>query len=105
MAATYADVSPVSEHSFGRLKAKTVTVTLDASYPTGGEAFAASTVGFVSIENVLVAQPAGYVVSYDFDNSKFQVYWTGTGDGAALDEVDAATDLSAVAFRVTFLGY
>lgn len=104
MAISSADVVPHSSNTVGALKFKTVTITMDSSYPTGGESFAPSQVGMVAFNQVLISQPPAYVVDYDYTNQKFLFYWSGTAS-AVLNQVANTTDLSSVSFRVTFIGY
>lgn len=105
MAITFADVTPHAANTVGALKFRTVTITMDSSYPTGGESFTPAQVGLVAITQVLISQPPAYVVDYDYTNQKFLFYWTGAGTSAVLAQVTNTLDLSAVSFRVTFIGY
>tara|TARA_R110000824_G_scaffold224120_1_gene411804 strand:- start:193 stop:525 length:333 start_codon:yes stop_codon:yes gene_type:complete len=79
-------------------------IQLDDSYPTGGEAVSAGTLGFKDIHMVVCdAESSGYVAQYDYTNEKIEVYEAGA-DAAALDEVANTTDLSALYIRVLVYG-
>jgi hypothetical protein len=80
----------------GDLRYGVVEVTLDSSYPAGGEAvdFVAA-LGWNSLTAVLSLQSSsanGYVPQWD--GAEIWMYEAGA-DAAALDEVAATTDLSA----------
>ena len=82
-------------------------VTLDSSYPTGGEAVSAEQLDLSALEFVQGAASGGYVPEYDHANEKLKAYYADcdyAGD-KALIEVANATDLSAVTFRLMALGY
>lgn len=73
-----------------------VEAAFDSSYTSGGEALAASDVGFGSINAVYFQEPVtegGYIASYRAGDGTVKVYETG-GAGATLTEVAGATDLS-----------
>lgn len=77
-------------------------ITFDSSYPTGGEALDLTT--YVSnIETVGIEVSGGYVFQYDRSNKKVLAYEAGA-DGAALDEVANATNLSSTVTYVTVTG-
>lgn len=82
------------------MKLQIGTLAFDASYPTGGES-----VAFTGISDVLFIafnDTAGYVLTYDDSAGKVVVYEAGA-DGAALDEVANATDLSTALAAVQYL--
>lgn len=80
------------------------TCTFDSSYATGGEALTAATLGLESIHFVALSmENSGYVPQYDYTNAKIALYEAGA-DGAILDEVASATDVSAVKVRVLAFG-
>jgi len=93
---------------FGNKVIAFCNVDFDASYPTGGEALAASTLGMKKVEFLLAEPKLGYVFEYDYANSKLKAYWadfSATAAGA-LSEVADTTNLSAVAdVRVFAVGY
>jgi|TARA_B100002019_G_C20989343_1_gene459749 hypothetical protein len=77
-------------------------ITFDSSYPTGGEAL--DLTAYVSnIETVGIEVSGGYVFQYDRSNKKVLAYEAGA-DGAALDEVANATNLSSTVTYVTVTG-
>ena len=82
-------------------------ITMDASYPTGGEAITANQLGLSRITSVIpAASTTGYVPAWDQANSKLEVFYgdySATVDGV-LSEVAATTDLSAVTFTVIAFG-
>jgi hypothetical protein len=88
----------------GNLKYRIVKITFDSSYAAGGEALTATTLGFETVALVIAqAEDSGYVAQYDYTNSKLALYEAGA-DAAALDEVAATTDVSAVIVRCLVLG-
>lgn len=93
----------------GGLRGRLVEVTFDNSYPTGGESFTADNVGLAEILYVGVSvKTAGYVVVYDYANSKLKVFGVQQDADAAvtdpLDEEDDTADLSALVVRLFVLG-
>lgn len=86
-----------------------VTIAFDSSYPTGGEALAASDIdGLESQIDVLIAfsGQSGYVFDYDKTNEKVLVYQQKNpadagGADIPLPEVGNAGDLSGLT-AVTF---
>tara|TARA_R110002110_G_scaffold35277_8_gene119324 strand:- start:6235 stop:6588 length:354 start_codon:yes stop_codon:yes gene_type:complete len=93
-----------------------VTVAFDASYPTGGEAFDATTY-IANPDSILVSgmDSAGHIVRYDETNKKLKVYQSGHAalDGAAaianaaaapLVEVANTTDLALLGVELIITG-
>jgi len=82
-------------------------VTLDSSYPTGGEAADFTSLApFSAVDCVLVHgsdSANGYVPQWDSSNDKLMMYEAGA-DAAALDEVANTTDLSAETIVVEVIG-
>jgi len=81
-------------------------VILDSSYPSGGEsADFTSLAPFSAVDAVFIVgvDAGGYYIEWDESASKLVAYEAGA-DAAALDEVGAATDLSAVTVNVLVLG-
>jgi hypothetical protein len=104
MAAT---TSVTKQGVWGDTKYGIVEVTLDSSYPTGGEAidFPAalgwnSLTGLVSVNST---SATGYVPQWDSGNAKMLMYEAGA-DAAALDEVANTTDLSAETMTCLVIG-
>ena len=77
-------------------------ITFDDSYPTGGEPLDLTTY-VENIETVGIEVSGGYVFQYDRTNKKVLAYEAGA-DGAALDEVANATNLSTVVTYVSVTG-
>lgn len=118
--------------SLGAWKIGIADVTMDNSYPTGGELLTIADWGLEStVYTVLIDQANGYVAEYDYTLNALKVMvpvkmiHNGTPSaqtvfvtaadtdlesnfGATADflmkEVEAATDLSTVMFRVTMIG-
>jgi hypothetical protein len=84
----------------GNMKFRIVKITFDSSYASGGEALTATTLGFGTVA-LVIAQAD--VAQYDYTNSKLALYEAGA-DSAALDEVTATTDVSAVVVRCLVMG-
>lgn len=103
MAATVAVVQELGPD--GPNVAKIVTVTMDSSYATGGEAVTAADCGLSRIVQFALEPNAGYVPEYDHANSKVKAFWVDTTvDGAAMAEVVATTNLATVVFRGKVVG-
>lgn len=108
----------------GNAYAVAADVTFDSSYPTGGEALAASVFGLNSIDIMLCETAGGYMFQYDYANAKLKAFYpraaltgslavaesaatlTGDTDVAAAvgAEVGNATDLHTVTVRVMAIG-
>lgn len=98
-------VSEIVTNVEGALRTKTVNVTFDSSYPTGGEAFSTSDLGFGTVFYVEVLPTAGYVFEYVASTGKIKAYWVDTTtDGAAMAEVANTTNLSTVTAIVKVVG-
>lgn len=80
--------------------------TFDSSYPTGGEAIAASDFGLTKIEFVQATSgpAAGGLVTWDRTNSKLLVRDSGANAGDVFPEQANATDLSAFVVHLTVVG-
>ena len=82
-----------------------ITVTGDASYPTGGYAVTAANCG---VDEIYAVIPAGgfdgYVAEFDYTNSKLKFYWTGAGLSGVFAQVTNATNLSAVSGDIIVFG-
>ncbi len=102
MAATY---TVTKNFVAGSVRIGVVEVTLDSSYPTGGEAVALATAlsweQLIEVIAIRSSSANGYVPQWDGDN--IVIYETGTTD-AALDEINNASDLSAETITVTCIG-
>lgn len=97
----------VSNEVIGRDRQGVVDVTLDSSYPTGGEAIALATVfgwsTLLAVTSIRSKTAGGYVPQYDDAGATINMFEAGA-DGAALDEVADTTDLSAQVVTVTAIG-
>ena len=84
-----------------------VDITMDSSYPTGGEEITANQLGLSVIDFVLPSPAAGYVFEFDHANKKLMAYQTDCDlvANGALVEVTDKTDLSEVTVRVLAIGY
>lgn len=73
-----------------------VTVAFDASYPTGGEPFDATTY-IANPDSILVSgmDSAGHIVRYDETNKKLKVYESGN----ALNDQTPTADIPANALQ------
>jgi len=92
---------PTSRKStIGTWKVGIADVTMDSSYPTGGEALDPADFGITTPYIVLVGTASGFVAEWDYTNKKLIVYnqgittgSTATGalaNGAFIEDVDAA---------------
>lgn len=85
----------------------TGTITFDSTYPAGGEALTAATLGLGVVEH-FAAQPAmnstplALVLSYNRTTSKILAF-ESAGDGDAMDE-NNTTDISAYSFDFLAVG-
>ena len=81
------------------------TLTFDSSYPTGGEALAATGVEATEIVHVIAPMTSGYVFQWDQANLKLLAYYAdynAVGDGALI-QVPNTTDLATLAPRCLIL--
>lgn len=87
----------------GTIRAVYANITLDSSYPTGGEAV---DIGLDTIHSAHLEPDDGYIFKYDYTNNKILAYYADYDDTAdgALIEVAAAVDLSNVVIRCKFEG-
>ena len=67
-------LSLTAHGSAGNLRWRVYDATFDASYPTGGEALSAATLGFKVLYAVTVAAADGYTFEYDHSAAKVLVY-------------------------------
>ncbi len=81
----------------------TGTITMDSSYPTGGEAVTPGQFKGGAIRRLnLFASTTGIVPAWDSTNSKVMAFWVDTTvDGAALGEVANSTNLATTVFPFT----
>lgn len=91
----------------GNRKFVTANVTFDSSYPTGGEAISVASLGLNRLDFMWAVTQDGFVPSWDGStlSPKIKLFWVDTTtDGAALAEVPATTDASAVVVKVFAFG-
>lgn len=89
----------VEEGNANALGYRILDVTLSNSYTTGGEVIP----GLPSVLKMFfIEQPSGTGNVFDIDRStrKLKAYRTGAAANAVLNEVVAATDLSAITVRI-----
>ena len=87
----------------GNAYAITADITFDSSYPTGGEALAATTLGLNGIDIMLCETASGYMFQYDYANSKLKAFYPRaalTGSLAVADTAATLTDDTDVAAAV-----
>lgn len=73
-------------------------IALDSTYPTGGEAVTANSVGLTRIDDALIGTEDGIVFKWDAANSKIMAYYAdydAVADGALI-ECPNDHDLSGV---------
>ena len=91
----------LNSHEARGMKLKTGYVTFDGGdYAAGGIAFTVT--GLPNLRFIQFESTGGYVIDYDYDNGKIQV-WESAGDGANLDEYAAAA--ITLAPRFLAVGY
>ena len=108
----------------GNAYAISADITFDSSYPTGGEALAASAFGLNNIDIMLCETASGYMFQYDYANAKLKAFYpraaltgslvvaesaaTLTGDtdvaAAAGAGVTSTADLHTITTRVMAIG-
>ena len=108
----------------GNAYAISADITFDSSYPTGGEALAASAFGLNNIDIMLCETASGYMFQYDYANAKLKAFYpraaltgslvvaesaaTLTDDtdvaAAAGAEVTSTADLHTITTRVMAIG-
>lgn len=113
MAITLREV-PGAEGISGKVRERYYDVTLDTSYPTGGYAIDAKSVGLLNIFGAEVigsalvagtAKTTDFLPAWDFKTSKFQLFQNlAVAAAAPLGEVAAATNVATRVYRVKFNG-
>lgn len=92
--------------TFGNKKVALVTVTMDGSYPTGGEAITAANLGLKVIEFLLASSDNhGIVYSWDYSASKLMAFETGDTLDTHLQELDNTGVLSSQEVKVFAFGW
>ena len=79
------------------------TITMDSSYPTGGEAVTPGQFKGGAIRRLMLsASTTGIVPAWDATNSKVMAFWVDTTtDGAALAQVVDTTNIATTVFPFT----
>lgn len=90
--------SDIERTVFGNKRVVVASVTFDSSYPTGGEAVAASDFGLSSIDVILPFPLSNRIAVWDATNSKVLLY-TALGTEAA-----DTSDQSAIVVKVLVIG-
>lgn len=83
----------------GRQRMVQVDITFDSSYPTGGEAVSAASLGISRLDRIDISPSGGYIPQWDGSRTapKIKMYWVDTTvDGSPLLEVANTTDLATV---------
>lgn len=90
----------------GRRKLTITNIAMDDSYPTGGEAVAATVLGLTTVAGAVTQASGGYQAEYDVSNGKVILYYAdydASGDGPLI-EVPNATDVSTVVVTIIAWG-
>ncbi len=103
-------LSNVRRTVFGDRYVRIWDVTFDTSYPTGGESLTAADLDLRVVEFVQGdSKGTGWVVQYDYANSKLKVFGVNSAEATAavqvLDEVADTTNLSTVVVRLMAVGH
>jgi hypothetical protein len=83
------------------------TFALDSSYPTGGEAVTAASLGLVRIDDVIAMPRNGYVFQWDAANSKLLAYHgdsDGIADGPGVQVPDTTNLATVTGIRARITG-
>ncbi len=98
--------SQVFVNRAGKKRQAVTLITMDASYPTGGEAVTAAQLGLATVDVAMCTSNTGHVAQYDKANAKIKLYYAdydAVADGALI-EVPNTTDVSAVVVTVMAFG-
>ena len=79
----------------GDLRFASGTFDFDSSYPTGGEAFAPSSIGMTTIELILFSPTSGLIFEYDYTNSKVKAFFPTGGAGTPASGLAVPSGLAA----------
>lgn len=99
-------VSQVFINRAGKKRQVVTNVTMDASYPTGGEAITAAQLGLATVDHVSCSTNTGHLAQYDKTNAKIKLYYAdydAVADGALI-EVPNTTDVSTVVVTCNAFG-
>lgn len=78
----------------GNAYAVSADITFDSSYPTGGEALAASAFGLNNIDIMLCETASGYMFQYDYANAKLKAFYPRAALTGSLDVAESAATLT-----------
>ena len=86
-----------------------VDVTLDSSYPAGGYPLASKDLGFgtnglIDMVIATMSKTGGWEVSWDYTNSKLQVFDSSGAAGAASVQLTGGQNLTGVVVRLQVYG-
>lgn len=105
-----ASASIVDRGAAGDLFFRVVDVTLDNSYPAGGYPLTARDFGFGTNGVIFMVDPGtvskngGWMIGWDYTNSKLQVFDGSAAANLAMHEVIATTVLTGVIARILAFG-
>lgn len=96
MALTFTEKKRVK---MGNAYAVAASITFDDSYPTGGEALAASAFGLNEVTLMLCETASGYMFQYDYANAKLKAYYprAAVSGTLAADVAEGATPVTSSA--------
>lgn len=88
----------------GNQQVKTVKVTADTSYPTGGYSITPASLGLAAFTFVNVACPTttGYIPVFNVSTNKLMLFWGA--NGAVSTEITAATNVATSIAYLQFQG-
>lgn len=90
----------------GKKRQVVTEVTMDSSYPTGGEAVTAAQLGLATVDVAICSTNTGHIAQYDKANAKIKLYYAdydAVADGALI-EVPNTTNVAAVVVTVVAYG-
>jgi hypothetical protein len=93
----------------GDLFQRLVDVTFDGSYPAGGYPLTPAQLGFgqngvIYFVDGATSKTAGWLIGWDYTNSKLQVFDGSGAASTAMHEIAAATSLTGVVARLLAQG-
>jgi len=107
MGLTITNVKSWPRVSTGGIKQRVVDILWDNAYPAGGESLTAANLGMNVILGVIpiLVTSNGYVVDYDYTNSKLRA-WENNTDGAdaVMQDDSTAGSLDTIVTRLLVIG-
>ncbi len=100
----------VDRGAAGDLFFRVVDITLDASYPAGGYALTPQQLGLglngvvYMVDPGTVSKTGGWLIGWDYTNSKLQVFDGSGAANSAQHEIAAATNVATVVVRCLVFG-